>query len=142
MQCGHAERWLTLPFVVVCMCVSSPVGVILFNHSDSDFHVKVGDRVAQLILERIAIADVEEVEGELEVTSVHPRTRTRAPTHRRACTQAHAQRTRIGMRLWLESCKTCRGTSIWLLAFLLTALLSHSPSLPVVPVLASVQRAR
>jgi len=44
--------------------------VILFNHSDSDFQVKVGDRVAQLILERIAIADVEEVEGELTLTSV------------------------------------------------------------------------
>lgn len=37
------------------------VGVILFNHSDVDFTVKAGDRVAQLILERIAIADVEEV---------------------------------------------------------------------------------
>lgn len=44
--------------------------MILFNHSDSDFQVKVGDRVAQLILERIAIADVEEVEGELTLTSV------------------------------------------------------------------------
>jgi dUTP pyrophosphatase len=37
------------------------VGVILFNHSDQDFPVKSGDRIAQLILERIAIADVEEV---------------------------------------------------------------------------------
>ncbi|KAJ6333882.1 hypothetical protein OIU78_010899 [Salix suchowensis] len=27
-----------------------PVGVILFNHSDLDFEVKVGDRIAQLIL--------------------------------------------------------------------------------------------
>lgn len=45
------------------------VGVILFNHSDSDFQVKVGDRVAQLILERIAIAEVEEVvEGDLTST--------------------------------------------------------------------------
>lgn len=47
------------------------VGVILFNHSDVDFQVKVGDRIAQLILERIAIADVEEItEGELPTTSV------------------------------------------------------------------------
>lgn len=45
------------------------VGVILFNHSDVDFTVKAGDRVAQLILERIAIADVEEVQGELPSTS-------------------------------------------------------------------------
>ena len=37
------------------------VGVILFNHSDVDFSFAVGDRVAQLVLERIAIADVEEV---------------------------------------------------------------------------------
>jgi len=37
------------------------VGVILFNHGDADFHVKQGDRVAQLILERIALAEVEEV---------------------------------------------------------------------------------
>jgi hypothetical protein len=34
------------------------VGVILFNHSDVDFPVKAGDRVAQLILERLAIAEV------------------------------------------------------------------------------------
>lgn len=37
------------------------VGVLLFNHSDQDFHVAVGDRVAQLILEAIAVADVVEV---------------------------------------------------------------------------------
>ena len=38
------------------------VGVILFNHSDVDFEVKHGDRVAQLILERIAPPEVLEVE--------------------------------------------------------------------------------
>lgn len=37
------------------------VGVVLFNHSDEDFRVNEGERVAQLILEKIAIADVEEV---------------------------------------------------------------------------------
>jgi dUTP pyrophosphatase len=36
--------------------------VILFNHSDSDFPVKAGDRIAQLILERIAVAEVEVVD--------------------------------------------------------------------------------
>lgn len=36
------------------------IGVILFNHSDEDFVVKYGDRIAQLILERI----VEEVSVE------------------------------------------------------------------------------
>ena len=36
--------------------------MILFNFSDEDFSIKRGDRVAQLILERICYADVEEVE--------------------------------------------------------------------------------
>ncbi|CAN6463324.1 unnamed protein product [Victoria cruziana] len=39
-----------------------PVGVILFNHSDSDFQVNTGDRIAQLILEKIVTPDVCEVE--------------------------------------------------------------------------------
>ena len=34
------------------------VGVILFNHSDDDFIVKAGDRIAQLIMERIEVAEV------------------------------------------------------------------------------------
>lgn len=34
------------------------VGVILFNFSDEDFDVKVGDRIAQLIIERIAMSPV------------------------------------------------------------------------------------
>ena len=29
------------------------VGVVLFNHRDQDFKVKMGDRIAQLILEKI-----------------------------------------------------------------------------------------
>ena len=37
------------------------VGVVLFNHSEDDFEVKRGDRVAQLILECISIASLEEV---------------------------------------------------------------------------------
>lgn len=38
------------------------VGVVLFNHADEDFDVKKGDRVAQLILERISMADVVETD--------------------------------------------------------------------------------
>lgn len=38
-----------------------PVGVVLFNHGQEDFKVNKGDRVAQLILERICMADIEEV---------------------------------------------------------------------------------
>ena len=38
------------------------VGVILFNHSDIDFEVRVGDRIAQLIIEKIMTPNVMEVE--------------------------------------------------------------------------------
>ncbi|KAM3378301.1 deoxyuridine 5'-triphosphate nucleotidohydrolase [Capsicum galapagoense] len=39
-----------------------PVGVILFNHSDVDFEVKIGDRIAQLIIEKIIVPEVEVVD--------------------------------------------------------------------------------
>ncbi|GFH23001.1 predicted protein [Haematococcus lacustris] len=39
-----------------------PVGVLLFNHSDQDFAVSRGDRIAQLIVERNATPDVLEVD--------------------------------------------------------------------------------
>jgi dUTP pyrophosphatase len=39
------------------------VGVILFNHADADFEVKRGDRIAQLVLERISTPEVIEVES-------------------------------------------------------------------------------
>ncbi len=37
------------------------VGVVLFNHGPNDFIVHIGDRIAQLILERISMASLEEV---------------------------------------------------------------------------------
>ena len=39
------------------------VGVVLFNHGDQEFQVKMGDRIAQLILEKIDTPPVEEVQG-------------------------------------------------------------------------------
>ncbi|KAH7566424.1 hypothetical protein ACOSP7_022897 [Xanthoceras sorbifolium] len=39
-----------------------PVGVVLLNHSDVDFEVKCGDRIAQLILQKIVTPEVLEVE--------------------------------------------------------------------------------
>lgn len=39
-----------------------PVGVVLFNHSQVPFEIKVGDRIAQLILEKIESPDILEVE--------------------------------------------------------------------------------
>jgi len=38
------------------------VGVILFNHSDVDFNITYGDRIAQLILQKIYTPEVEEVQ--------------------------------------------------------------------------------
>ncbi len=43
------------------------VGVVLFNHAATDLEIKRGDRVAQLILERIFTPEVEEV-AELDAT--------------------------------------------------------------------------
>ncbi|KAJ8709137.1 hypothetical protein PYW07_008963 [Mythimna separata] len=37
------------------------VGVVIFNHSDKDFEVKKGDRIAQLICERIYYPVLKEV---------------------------------------------------------------------------------
>lgn len=41
------------------------VKVLLFNHAETDFEIKEGDRVAQLVLERIYTPEVVEVQ-ELE----------------------------------------------------------------------------
>eukprot|EP00731_Ephydatia_muelleri_P017829 Em0010g927a len=38
------------------------VGVVLFNLGKQEFHVKKGDRIAQLVLERVCTPTVEEVE--------------------------------------------------------------------------------
>ncbi|KAK8794313.1 deoxyuridine 5 -triphosphate nucleotidohydrolase [Blastocystis sp. subtype 4] len=40
-----------------------PLGIVLFNFADTDFEVKKGDRVAQLILERICMAPIVEVDS-------------------------------------------------------------------------------
>lgn len=40
-----------------------PVGAVMYNFSDTDFPVKQGDRIAQLILERILTPEVVEVES-------------------------------------------------------------------------------
>jgi dUTP pyrophosphatase len=45
------------------------VKVVLFNHSGKDFEVKNGDRIAQLVLEKIVNADIVEItETELDQT--------------------------------------------------------------------------
>lgn len=37
------------------------VGIVIFNFGDEDFEVNIGDRIAQLVLEKIWLGDVEEV---------------------------------------------------------------------------------
>lgn len=37
------------------------IKIILFNHSDQDFDITQGDRIAQLVLEKILLTDVEEI---------------------------------------------------------------------------------
>ena len=44
------------------------VGILLFNHGQRSFEVKIGDRIAQLILERTLNGDVQEVSS-LQSTS-------------------------------------------------------------------------
>lgn len=44
-----------------------PVKVLLFNHGEVDYEIKEGDRIAQLVLERIYTPEVQEVE-ELDET--------------------------------------------------------------------------
>ena len=39
------------------------MSVVLFNHSDNDFVVHQGDRIAQLILEKIATPEIQEVQN-------------------------------------------------------------------------------
>ncbi|KTW30655.1 deoxyuridine 5'-triphosphate nucleotidohydrolase [Pneumocystis carinii B80] len=39
------------------------VKVLLFNHGDADFEIKYGDRIAQLILEKISTPDIMIVES-------------------------------------------------------------------------------
>jgi len=43
------------------------VGIVLFNHSETDFPIQVGDRVAQLIIEKIQLLEPVEV-AELDQT--------------------------------------------------------------------------
>jgi dUTPase len=52
------EHYLTHAFTTFIRSL----GVVLFNHGEVDFEVKRGDRIAQLILERICMADIVEVE--------------------------------------------------------------------------------
>eukprot|EP00587_Corethron_hystrix_P012707 CAMPEP_0113314086 /NCGR_PEP_ID=MMETSP0010_2-20120614/10278_1 /TAXON_ID=216773 ORGANISM="Corethron hystrix, Strain 308" /NCGR_SAMPLE_ID=MMETSP0010_2 /ASSEMBLY_ACC=CAM_ASM_000155 /LENGTH=161 /DNA_ID=CAMNT_0000170283 /DNA_START=82 /DNA_END=567 /DNA_ORIENTATION=+ /assembly_acc=CAM_ASM_000155 len=57
-----AKKCIDVGAGVIDIDYRGPVGIILFNHADVDFDVKCGDRVAQLILEKISYADLIEVD--------------------------------------------------------------------------------
>ena len=57
------KRFIDVGAGVVGADYRGEVGVVLFNHGDQDFQVKMGDRIAQLILEKIDTPPVEEVQG-------------------------------------------------------------------------------
>ncbi|KAL8501232.1 hypothetical protein ACS0TY_020692 [Phlomoides rotata] len=57
--------------VVVDADYRGPVGVILFNHSDVDFEVKHGDRIAQLIIiHKIVTPEVDDLDSTVGSTGV------------------------------------------------------------------------
>ena len=59
--------------------------MLLFNHADSDFGVKEGDRVAQLVLERVSTNETVMVELLMSVSrSILPKLRL-SRNWRRAC---------------------------------------------------------
>ena len=49
-----AKHYLAVGAGVIGADFRGNVNVVLFNHSSLDFHVSKGDRIAQLLLERIA----------------------------------------------------------------------------------------
>jgi len=60
---GLARKHIDLGAGVVDADYRGNVGVIMFNHAKEDLQVKTGDRIAQLILERICMAPIVEVES-------------------------------------------------------------------------------
>ena len=56
------KRFIDVGVGVVDADYRGEVGVVLFNHGDQDFQVKMGDRISQLILEKIDTPLVEEVQ--------------------------------------------------------------------------------
>ena len=57
------KRFIDVEAGVVDSNYCGEVGVVLFNHGDQDFEVKLGGRIAQLSLEKIDTPKMEEVQG-------------------------------------------------------------------------------
>jgi dUTP pyrophosphatase len=60
-----AKRGIDVGAGVIDADYRGVIGVVLFNHDDHDFHVDIGDRIAQLILEQalmgVTITQVQEL---------------------------------------------------------------------------------
>ena len=56
-----AKKFIDVGAGVVDADYRGPVGVVLFNFGDEDFVVEKGDRVAQMVLEKISMVDTKEV---------------------------------------------------------------------------------
>ena len=57
------KKFIYLGAGVVDRDYRGDVGVVLFNHGDQEFEVKMGDRIAQMIFEKIDTPEVVEVQG-------------------------------------------------------------------------------
>lgn len=57
-----AKNFIDVGAGVIDVDYRGEVFVLLFNFGDEDFVVKEGDRIAQLIIEKISILDIEEVD--------------------------------------------------------------------------------
>ena len=58
-----AKRHIDVGAGVVDADYTGNVGVVLFNHADEEFAIEKGDRIAQLICEKVAYPDLEEVDS-------------------------------------------------------------------------------
>lgn len=58
----HSQHFIDTGAGVIDADYRGQVKILLFNHSETDFQVSQGDRVAQLVLERIYTPEVVEVE--------------------------------------------------------------------------------
>ena len=56
-----AKHFIDVGAGVIDSDYRGPVGVVLFNFKTEAYHIKKGDRIAQLVIEKIATPDVEEV---------------------------------------------------------------------------------
>lgn len=63
-----AKRMINVGAGVVDFDYRGEVGIVLFNHGTEDFPVAIGDRIAQLILEKVSMVPCKEVESLEETT--------------------------------------------------------------------------